>query len=192
MPCPMYYYVLVKLGAYCKCLLNTGKWEDGLIVLWTHELWLCWHWIKHCKQHINHYTNTHLGTYSARMPTLFTSCNIGIHIPWCSIYDPSSEYQFISAFDYRSPRICDNVSNFWWNTCVSQCLHNWMANNFIFLYSGFCTDLFYGKVNLFGGSSTGGFTSNFTIMGNQTCFLPWYNHDPWGLLLHYFCQNCSY
>ena len=119
-------------------------------------------------------------------------CNIGIHIPWCSIYDPSSEYQFISTFGCRSPRTCDNVSNFWRNACVLECLHNWMANSFIFVYSRFCTDLFYGKVKMFGGGSTGEFTSNFTIMGNQTCFLPWYNHDPWGLFLHYFRQKCSY
>ena len=34
--CPMYLHILVKLGTYCKYLLNTVKWEDSLIVLWTH------------------------------------------------------------------------------------------------------------------------------------------------------------
>ena len=42
-------------------------------------------------------------------------------------------------------------------------------NNSIFVYNGCCIGLFRGKVNIFDGSSTGEFTSNCTIMGNQTC-----------------------
>ena len=96
-------------------------------------------------------------------------CNIGIHIPIC-ICHLSSEYRFISPFGCRSPRIFDKVSNFSRNGCVLECLpDNWIANNFIFGYNGCCIDLFHSKVKRFGRSSTGKFTSNFTIMGYQTC-----------------------
>ena len=110
--------------------------------------------------------NPFLVTYHARMPALY-SHRIGIRISWCSIYNPSSEYRLVSIFGCHFPPICDNVRIFWWNICVSKGFpDNWMAHSFIFGYNGCYTDLFDGKVKKFGGSSTGKFISNHTIMGN--------------------------